>query len=414
MKYTKKEIELFKKRYAELVIKLGIALKKDHPVTITCGPANYDFALYLAESAYKNGASYVEINQNDLYLLSLRQKYQTQEQIIKYPSYLKARYDCFIEEDWSTIRIDDFDGQLQLQDADNNKLTAYSKAMRNLGKNWSSHLMTNKNAWCVICAPSPKWATYILEKESTADDLWELLVPILKLDTPDCIQSWIDFNKKMEKEKAILNSLKIEKLHFTSPITDLMIGFKPEARWTGGTSELPDKRNFFPNIPSLEIFTTPDMMQCEGYVTSTRPVSVMNKTTKGVRFTFHKGKVTSVSAEEGEKIISKFIEIPGASRLGECALIDERSEISASNKVFGSILYDENASCHIALGNCYTECLSNEKDLVNNEQLKKYGCNQSLMHTDFMIGSKDTNIDALTFDGKTIAIMRKGEFVFNN
>ena len=414
MKYSQKEIELFKKRYAELVIKLGIALKKDRPLTISCGPANYEFALYLAESAYRNGASYVEINQDDLYLLSLRQKYQTQEQIIKHPSYLKSRYDCFIEEDWSTIRIDDFDGQLQLKDADNDKLTAYSKSMRKLGKDWSSRLMTNKNAWCVICVPSPKWATYILGKPSSADDLWELLVPILKLDSPDCIKSWIDFNKKMEKEKAILNSLKIEKLHFTSPITDLTVGFRPEARWTGGTSELPDSRHFFPNIPSLEIFTTPDMMQCEGYVTSTRPVTVMNKTTQGVKFNFHKGKVISVSAEEGEEIITKFLEIPGASRLGECALIDERSEISASNKIFGSILYDENASCHIALGNCYTECLSNEKDLVTDEKLKEYGCNQSLMHTDFMIGSKETNIDALTFDGKTIAIMRKGEFVFNN
>ena len=414
MKYSPKEIELFKKRYAELVIKLGVALKKNHPLTITCGPENYYFALYLAEAAYRNGASYVEINQNDLYLLSLRQKYQTVDQIKKYPSYLKSRYDCFIEEDWATIRIDDFDGQLQLKNADSDKLTSYSQAMRNLGKNWSSHLMTNKNAWCVICAPSPKWASYVLGKEAKTDDLWELLVPILKLDSSDCIKSWIDFNKKMEKEKEILNSLKIEKLHFTSPITDLIIGFKPEARWTGGTSQLPDSRHFFPNIPSLEIFTTPDMMQCEGYVTSTRPVSVMNKTTKEVCFNFKNGKVVSVSAKEGEEIIKKFLEIPGASRLGECALIDERSEISASNKVFGSILYDENASCHIALGNCYTECMANEKDLVNDEQLNRYGCNQSLMHTDFMIGSKQTNIDAITFEGITKPIMRNGEFVFNN
>ena len=166
------------------------------------------------------------------------------------------------------------------------------------------------------------------------------------------------------------------------------------------------------NIPTEEIFTTPHRLSAEGYVVTTRPVSVMDSRVEHVRLEFKEGKVVACTAERGQDVMDRFLAVDeGARYLGEVALVGEDSPIARSNCIFNSILYDENASCHLALGAGYPSCLANAHELSTEEKLLEAGCNRSLVHTDFMVGSADMDIDAKTVDGEVIAIMRKGMFV---
>ena len=208
-----------------------------------------------------------------------------------------------------------------------------------------------------------------------------------------------------------LNALAVDSLHFKSPVTDFTIGFHKQHRWLGGSELLPDGRKFFPNIPTEEIFTVPDMFRAEGYITSTRPVRVMDEPTEEVRFEFKNGLVVNHTARKGADVLGRYFAIDeGTRRIGECALVDEASPIAASGLVFHSILYDENASCHIALGAGYPDCLEGGVTIVGDTALHAVGCNTSLMHTDFMVGSAETDVVAITRDGKEVPIIRKGHF----
>jgi len=211
-----------------------------------------------------------------------------------------------------------------------------------------------------------------------------------------------------------LNSLRIETLRFQSSKTDLTIGFRPEHLWLGGGDPLPNGTWFLPNIPTEEVFTTPDFATASGYVATTRPVSVMDSLVEDAVLRFEQGRVISCTARVGQQIMDRFLQMDtGASLLGEVALVDEDSPIALSGKVFGSILFDENASCHLALGAGYPSCLSNSARLNGEQQLREAGCNTSLVHTDFMVGSADMRITAKTRDGRSVQIMENGRFVGN-
>jgi aminopeptidase len=244
------------------------------------------------------------------------------------------------------------------------------------------------------------------------EDLWQLLTPILKLDAEDPAQAWQEHSDNLVKRGNWLNSLNIASLTFKSPKTDLTIGFRKEHLWLGGGDPLPNGTWFLPNIPTEEVFTTPDLATAHGYVATTKPVSVMDSLVEDVLLTFEKGKVVSCKARVGQEIMDRFLGMDaGASFLGEVALVDEDSPIALSGRTFGSILYDENASCHLALGAGYPSCIAESEKLSSESQLQAAGCNTSMVHTDFMVGSADMKITATTRDGETVVIMENGRFV---
>jgi aminopeptidase len=182
----------------------------------------------------------------------------------------------------------------------------------------------------------------------------------------------------------------------------------------GGGDPLPNGNWFLPNIPTEEVFTTPDFTTANGFVATTRPVSVMDSLVEDVVLTFAHGKVVACTARVGQQIMDRFLQMDaGASLLGEVALVDEDSPIALSGKIFGSILFDENASCHLALGAGYPSCLRDSVKLTSEKHLREAGCNTSLVHTDFMIGSEDMRITAKTRDGRFVTIMENGRFLEN-
>lgn len=407
-----KTVDQMVTEYAHLVIETGVVLYPGQSLFIKTGVGNYWFAQKLALVAYEKGAQLVKIEVDDYQLIASRLANQTLSEVEVVPQWSTAVDFEMMAKDWALIRIDNTEDRHYLDSIDSKKLTAYRSALSKAGELYMNSRMRHEHPWCVICVPGPVWAKQVLGPDATEEQLWHTVAPILKLDQNNPTAAWQKQNEMLVARGAKLDALKIKSLHFKSSITDLTIGFTSRSRWKGGGDPLPSGRWFMPNIPTEEIFTTPDYLTTEGYVTTTRPVAVMGSTVEEVRLVFKKGKVVSCSAKKGEDIMDQFLSIDeGASFIGEVALVDEESPIAKANLIFNSILYDENASCHIALGAGYPSCLADSHTLSSEKELLEAGCNQSLVHTDFMIGSKDLNIEATTESGEKILIMNQGRFV---
>lgn len=399
--------------YADLVILKGINLKKNKSVAIMTGPGTYYFARALSKSAYRNGALYVQVLLDDLDVLATRLDNQNEEQLKHSPSFIRALDNEMCAEGWSYIRIDSTEDRLDHAPLHQEKNQVYGTAKREFSATRLKKTMRHELPWCVVVAPAPLWARKVLGEHATTADLMDVLKPILRLDEDDPCAAWDKHGLMLKKRRDRLDEMHIDSLHFKSPVTDFTIGFTEQARFLGGSETLPDGTPFFPNLPTEEIFTTSDRMRANGYITTTRPVSVLNSRTEEVRLVFKDGEVVDYSAKVGKEVLDAFFSIDeGTRRIGECALVDESSPIAQSGLVFDSILIDENASCHIALGDGYPTCLTHGASLTTEESLNEAGCNTSLMHVDFMVGSKDMNITARTREGMDIQIMKMGLFTF--
>lgn len=401
----------FKRKYIDLILNTGVALKKGQSLMIKCEIASYDFARNVAIQAYKNGALNVEINVEDYLLESSRMKDQTLEEYSVIPEYIEGKAKSLEKEKWAFLRIDGTENKHLLEDSDPDKASKRSSLLRKANKAYHQALSTNQIQWCVICVPGINWAKKVLGEQATEEQLWQIIGKILHLDKNPA-EEWAKETKNFEDRMNHLNSLKIKSLNFKNSKTDLTIGFRQNSKWVGGPSYLPDGHSFYPNLPTAEIFSTPDSNLIDGYVTTTKPVAVFGTITEEVKFYFKNGKVVDFTAKKGEKAIEKLLDTDEGSRsLGEVALVEQTNEIAKSNLLFGSILYDENASCHIAIGDCYPECFEGEI-LTDKEKIKANGGNVSDTHLDFMIGSDDMNIFATLYSGEEIQIFKQGCFNF--
>ena len=398
--------------YAKVVLSSGINLRKGQCLRINCGGDNYNFARILGQEAYKMGAKYVYINILDNHLTLSRLENQEGEDLDYLPHFMINFGQEMLTDDWAVIRIDSTEEIGVLKNADPEKMSRSRKTAGKKLKFISRSLMSDEHPWCVITVPGPKWAQTVLGKGATEEDLWEIMKPILRLDQDDPVKAWDEHNKTIRKRCDDYNNLKFDRIRFQSEGTDLTVGLSEKSIWCGGSTSLPSGRLFNPNIPSEEIFTTPDWRRTEGRVKVTKPVKVMEKQVLGAEFIFEKGKVVNFRADEGGEILKKYLETDeGAAYLGEVALVQNDSPISNSGKIFNSILIDENASCHIALGAGYPTCFNGYEKLDTTEKLKEAGCNDSLVHTDFMIGAPETTLTAYTVDGGEVVIMKDGNFV---
>ncbi len=398
--------------YARIVISSGINLRKGQCLRINCSGDNYHFARILGQEAYKLGAKYVQINIGDNHLLLSRLENQNGDDLDYTPHFMVNMGLEQLADDWAIIRIDNTEEIDTLDNVDPEKLGRFNKNIRKKMNFVSKSLMRDEHPWCVIAVPGPKWAESVLGAGATEDQLWEILKPILRLDKEDPVEAWNEHNNNLHRRCREFNNLQFDSVRFESEGTDLTIGLSKRSIWCGGPMPLTSGRLYNANIPSEEIYTTPDWRRTEGVVKITKPVKVLEKLVLGAEFTFKQGKVVSFKADQGEEVLKEYFEVDkGASYLGEVALVQNDSPISNSGKIFNSILFDENASCHIALGGGYPTCLSNSQELDSDDKLIDAGCNVSLEHTDFMIGSETTTLTAFTKDGKEIVIMKEGNFV---
>lgn len=404
------------KKYCELIIEVGVNLYPEQCLNINCGIKNYEFALLLAETAYKKGAKFVDFKTGSSMLTKNRIQYNSNPEDLEYiPSYLHARTNEMLANDWAFVSVDNLEEIDVLKEVDPGKFGAMIKKEQEAFKSMSKAFGSSKNPWTIVAAPGPVWASKVFNKpdlsEKNTEDLWKKLVPILRLDKKDPVEEWRLHGNKLVERSKILTEMKLDKLLFEGPGTELEIGLNKNTIWRGGNVKAQNGRMFIPNIPTEEVFTTPDFNRTNGKVRVTKPVKVLENLLTGIWFEFKNGKVTDYGTDSGKEILSNYFKTDdGASFLGEVALVDSSSEVFKSGLIFNSILYDENAACHIALGRGITMCFVNKDEMITPGDMKKNGCNYSLVHTDFMIGSDEINVTGFDKGGSKTEIIKKGVF----
>ncbi|MCG8571352.1 MAG: aminopeptidase [Spirochaetes bacterium] len=401
-------------KYAELVVKVGVNLIPGQCLFIWTDPAHYQFAVVISEKAYQLGAKWVEIQIKSNSQVRARIDYSEGQYLDFLPNYkINESYEL-ISEKWAFIKIDCTEEIHDLKGCDADKLSQITKARSEKLHCFNNSLITNQQCWSIIDVPGPKWAAEVFQQEPSEQltkQLWDKIIPILKLDQPDPVQAWQSHSQKLIKRANKLTEMRLKKMVFSGPGTELTLGLNTSTCFTGGGHVMADGRLFLPNIPTEEVFTTPDYRLTEGKVQITRPVKVMESLVEDAWFEFKEGKVINYGAKKGKSIVEKYLQIDeGAGYLGEVALVDEASAIAQSGLTFSSILYDENASSHIALGKGFSALFENKAELTNPEKMKAAGCNHSLVHNDFMIGSENIDVTGFTENGEEVEILKNGLF----
>lgn len=398
--------------YADVILTSGVNLKKGQKLNIGCSYGNYEFARLLGERAYSFGAAFVQIDIRDNYLARARAENQEGKLLEYFPLFSQVQSAQAVSEEWAYVSIDNTDENHVLKGVDAEKIQTLTKTGRKGRDILLSSLMKDKIPWNIVAYPNTRWAHDVLGDGASAEDLWTVLKPILRLDKADPVAAWKEHSDTLRKRCEKLEGLEIDSLHFMdNDGTDLTIGVSSGAKWEGGGATLPDGRHFMPNIPTEEVFTSPDRLRTEGFVKVRKPLQVLETRVEGAWFRFKGGKVIEHGAEIGKEILEKFLAMDeGATMLGEIALVDGSSKIAESGYLFNSILFDENASSHMALGFGFPGSVPGGNAMTE-EELRAAGCNTSLVHIDFMIGWEKTCVIAMDKSGKETTIIENGSFV---
>ena len=401
------------KKYAELIVKCGLNVKKGQEVNIRCGLDQPEFVTMVAEECYKAGASCVNVDWSFMPLTKINYDYRSLETLSEVTGVelakMQRRLDKLPCRLW--LDSDDPDG---LNGTDSKKISQAQMARYPILKPYIDKL-ENKEQWCIAAVPGKEWAQKIfpdLDAETAIEKLWENILDCSRVDD-NPIAAWDKHNKNLAKRCKFFNDNKFEKLEYKSANgTDFTVGLNPRGRFAGGGEwTLGSKVYFNPNIPSEEVFTSPMRGQADGLVVATKPLSYQGKLIENFSIRFENGKAVEVHAEKNQDLLEKMISMDeGAAYLGECALIAYDSPINNTGILFYNTLFDENASCHLALGRGFNECLEGFENMTV-EECEKAGINSSMIHVDFMIGSKDMSIVGIKKDGTRVQIFKDGNWV---
>jgi aminopeptidase len=267
--------------------------------------------------------------------------------------------------------------------------------------------------WNIIAYPSPAWTKVVFpedEEDAAVAKLAEAIFAVSRVDNDDAVAAWGKHNATLRCRTEWLNRQRFSALHYSGPGTDLTIGLADGHEWQGGASTAKNGITCNANIPTEEVFTTPHARRVSGHVISSKPLSYQGTLIDGIAVRFEEGRIVEAKATRGEEVLKKVLDTDeGARRLGEVALVPHSSPISKSGLLFFNTLFDENAACHIALGQCYSKCFIDGGKLTL-EQIAAQGGNKSFIHIDWMIGSQETDIDGIHADGRRVPVFRKGEW----
>lgn len=403
-------------KYASLAVNIGVAVKEDQLLVINAQVRDYKFVQMCVEEAYKAKAKKVIVNWNSSEINHLDMLNCSKETLCDIPQYLydarKYAQDngcCFLS------IVSDIPGLLA--DVDSDKMRAYQIARSKKFADLMRYSMTNQGQWCVIALPNDAWAKKVfsqLDEKQAVEKMWEEILKAVKVnEKDDPIKLWQDHDANLKKHCQILNNYNFKKLHFTNFLgTDLYVGLVKNHLWVGGSSETVDGTVFEPNMPTEEVFCMPDKLVTSGVVYASKPLSYSGKLIDKFSLRFENGKVVEHQAEIGEEVLTGILDSDEGSRyLGEVALISYDSPISLSNILYYETLFDENASCHLALGQSYAENVKGGT-LMEEEQLNELGANSSNIHVDFMFGTRDLNVTGIKENGEEIVVFKEGNFVF--
>lgn len=402
------------KKYAELAIKIGVNIQPNQTLLIRTPIECADFVRHAVKCAYECGARNVFVEWSDEECSLARYLYAPDEVFNEFPRWISDQYVDIAKEGGAFLSIHAQNPDL-LKNVDPKRVANYQKASGAALKEWRSYTLTDKCKWSIVSVPTKAWAQKVfpdVSADEAVNKLWNLIFKCTRVDKEDPIQAWHEHNKNLEKRTAFLNEKNFKTLKYKSEKTDLNIGLPEDHIWESGASKDPNNINFNPNIPTEEIFTLPHKYEVNGVVHSSKPLVYGGNVIDDFSLTFKDGKIIDCSASQGEETLKNLIATDeGSHYLGEVALVPYSSPISDTNVVFYNTLYDENASCHLAIGSAYATCIKNGADLPKDEY-DKYGINDSLTHVDFMIGTSDLDIVGITHKGENIQIFKNGNWAF--
>ena len=404
----KENYEVLEDKYIELLLKRCLNFDKSKSLFLSYDKVNKRFADKVISYAKNMGVLDIGIDCEDIYERHEKLKNIKLEDIEKDSYFDKSNWDIYAKKDASFLMLEsEFPGVMD--DIDPKKIAKAKFTNRKTRELFREKELKNEIPWCIAAIPNQVWADKIFKNDpNSLEKLYDVIFKMCMVDTLDPILSWNNYIKEVDIKIRKLNDLKITKLHYTNSLgTDLYIEMPEYVIWRGVGSG--SEKNMIVNMPSYEIFSSPNYLKTEGIVYSSKPLFYGGAVVNDFYLKFKEGKVVDFNAKEGYEILKGIIESDSNScYLGEVALVDYDSPISNTKLVFGTTLFDENASCHLALGEAFSDTIPDGSNM-SREELLKNGLNVSSNHVDFMIGTSDLVIEAETKDG-LIKLFDKGNF----
>jgi aminopeptidase len=408
------------RKYAEAIVRVGLNLRTGQRLIITNAtsrgvpPAGRALVHEVTKAAYAAGARYVEAVWGDETMHRIRLENAPPDSFDEYPKFIISGMMDMISKGDAVLSVsandpDVYDG------LDPERVSAMQKAHLENYREVSAKVSRNAINWCVVASAAPAWARKVfpdLNPGEAEEKLWQAIFETTRADQPDPVAAWQEHIRNLKKRSAYLQAKSYSALHYQGPGTDITLGLPRGHRWISAQSLAENGVVFTANMPTEEVFTLPDRHRAEGTVTATFPLSYGGSLIEEFRVTFENGRIIKVNAKKNESILQKLVDTDeGSTRLGEVALVPASSPIAQRGHLFYNTLFDENASCHIAIGRAYRFTLTGGEELTDEEFISAGG-NASLAHVDFMIGSPQMDIDGIKEDGRREPVMRAGEWAF--
>ncbi len=398
---------------ARVAVQAGLGLQKGQELLITAPIDALSLVRCITEHAYQAGASLVTTMYTDDQTTLARYRFAPDASFDKAPVWLHDGIATAYRSGAARLGITGADPSL-LAGQDAQKVSRANLAVSKASRPALELITRHEINWSIIAAATPAWARVVFpgEPEEVAlEKLWDAILAASRLDNDDPVAAWKAHSANLKGRAVLLNGKRYAALRYTGPGTDFELGLADGHLWMGGGATALNGIDCLPNIPTEEVFTTPHRTRARGTVRSTKPLSYQGTLIEEIAVRFEDGKVVEARAKTGQEVLQRMLDTDeGARRLGEVALVPHSSPISASGLLFSNTLFDENAACHIAMGQAYSTCLEGG-DSATPEQLAERGANSSLIHVDWMIGSGALDIDGVTQNGREEPLMRGGEWV---